>query len=61
VPENKFTIVVLYDAKGKRILQVSIQQGQTDLNLKVESLNKGIYLLLLQGNQETETLKIVRN
>ncbi|MDP4238248.1 MAG: beta-1,3-glucanase family protein [Bacteroidota bacterium] len=60
VPENKYSDAVLFDANGRAVIKTSVPQGQTDFNLNIEPLNKGIYLLLLKGNQLTETVKIMK-
>ncbi len=61
VPENKYMRAGLYDAKGSVKLQTTIISGQTGFVLNLEPFNKGLYLLLLEGNQHTQTVKIVKN
>jgi hypothetical protein len=60
VPENKYSNAILYDSKGIRMFQTSILKSQTDFVLNLGSFNQGIYLLLLEGNQKMETVKIVK-
>jgi len=60
VPENKYTKAILYDPKGTMLLQIPIMEVQTEVILNIESYRKGLYLLLLQGNQSSETVKIVK-
>ncbi|HUR11618.1 MAG TPA: T9SS type A sorting domain-containing protein, partial [Flavitalea sp.] len=55
-------VVTLSDMNGHRISQVvqMLSEGSSEISLPVKSLNKGIYLLKVEGETISETMKVVK-
>jgi hypothetical protein len=58
--ENNFDNISLYDFKGSLLRKSQIATGQLELKQNFESLGKGIYFLVLNGEKSSQTIKVIK-
>ncbi|NNM16659.1 MAG: T9SS type A sorting domain-containing protein, partial [Bacteroidia bacterium] len=61
--ENEMVRVTVLDVVGKSVLRQNLicSQGKNELNLNVESLPTGLYLLKVQIGAQTELKRLILN
>ena len=58
--DNNFDNVSLYDFKGSLLSKNQIATGQLELKQNFESLGKGIYFVVLNGEKSSQTIKVIK-
>jgi hypothetical protein len=57
---NTYNTVAIIDITGKTVLKQSIETNATEMNLKVNQLNKGAYFFVLQGTGARESKLVIK-
>ncbi|MBO9562960.1 MAG: carbohydrate-binding protein [Niastella sp.] len=57
---NDWRLLKLLDIKGRLIQQWNIRPGDTHISKDVHFLQNGVYLLQLEGNHKSETLRLIK-
>ena len=50
----------LYDAMGREVFHLRVGSGECGAEIPMESLPDGLYMLVLSGSQQTDSLKIIK-
>ena len=58
--DNNFDNISLYDFKGSLLRKNQIATGQLELKQNFESLGKGIYFIVLNGEKSSQTIKVIK-
>jgi hypothetical protein len=59
---NQLQTTTITDARGvARLVNAHTLVGENQLEIPVESLPKGVYLLQIQGQQESQLVKFVKH
>jgi hypothetical protein len=53
-------ILRLYQAEGRLVLETSVPQGKSSLEMDLEHLSDGIYFLKLESDQYTKAMKVIK-
>lgn len=60
MPESEYDLFEIYDFAGKMVRQGVIRNHVTELSIDLGSLERGIYLLTLSGDQANQTFKLIK-
>lgn len=62
-PDNNLSVITLYDLLGKELIQetVSLQQGENGLDMNVNHVSPGVYLIVLENDQVRKSVKVILN
>jgi beta-glucanase (GH16 family) len=58
--DKDYTVITVYDVQGKLIEKWKIAPGETPVDRNISALPNGIYLLLLEGKNRKETVRIIK-
>lgn len=58
--EKTYRVITVYDVQGKLIERWKIAPGETPIDRNISSLPNGVYLLLLEGTNKKETVRIIK-
>ena len=56
--DERFNTVTLYDLAGKSVLSTNV--NDTDLHINISTLQKGFYTLVISGDTNTKTYKVIK-
>jgi hypothetical protein len=60
--QNKtFSTISVFDSTGRLITQIQIDTNQNEIVLDVNDYDKGVYLLKLEGQDDSEIIKVMKN
>uniref|UniRef100_UPI003563C30E T9SS type A sorting domain-containing protein n=1 Tax=Mariniflexile sp. TaxID=1979402 RepID=UPI003563C30E len=60
LPISKFNNYVIYDISGRATMSGQLKDNLDKLDIDINHLSKGIYIISLKGNQTTETHKFIK-
>ena len=61
MPASEFNRYTVFDINGRTTSSGSIANEQIELDINMSHLSKGIYMISVQGNQNSKVLKVVKN
>jgi parallel beta-helix repeat protein len=61
MPQSEFNRFTVFDVNGRITSSGSIPKGLIEYDIDMSYLSKGIYMISVQGNQNSKVLKVVKN